>query len=303
MTSPSPVAVTGATGAVGGRVAQQLHAAGIPLRLVVRDASRAPDFAGVAPVEVAEASYGDTDAVRRALEGVELVFMVSAAESADRVAEHAAFIEAARASGVRHLVYTSFFGAAPDAVFTLGRDHFATEELLRASGLGFTALRDNFYADFLPLLAGEDGVIRGPARDGRVAAVARADVADSAVAVLRELHAGGAGATSPHAGAVYELTGPEALTLAEVAGLVSELGGRGPVVFHDETIDEAYASRASYGAPPWQLDAWVSTYTAIATGELARTTADVERLTGHPPLSLRTLLEAARAPQPAADPV
>jgi uncharacterized protein YbjT (DUF2867 family) len=301
MTSSTPVAVTGATGAVGGRVAEQLHAAGIPLRLVVRDASRAPRFEGGAPVELAEASYRDTDAVRRALEGVELAFMVSAAESADRVAEHAAFIEAARASGVRHLVYTSFFGAAPDAVFTLGRDHFATEELLRASGLGFTALRDNFYADFLPLLAGEDGVIRGPARDGRVAAVARADVADSAVAVLRDVLRDGPAA--PHAGATYELTGPEALTLAEVAGLVSELGGRGPVVFHDETIDEAYASRASYGAPPWQLDAWVSTYTAIATGELARTTSDVERLTGHPPRSLRTLLEGARAPQPGADPV
>jgi uncharacterized protein YbjT (DUF2867 family) len=301
MTSSTPVAVTGATGAVGGRVAEQLHAAGIPLRLVVRDASRAPRFEGGAPVEVAEASYRDTDAVRRALEGVELAFMVSAAESADRVAEHAAFIEAARASGVRHLVYTSFFGAAPDAVFTLGRDHFATEELLRASGLGFTALRDNFYADFLPYLAGEDGVIRGPARDGRVAAVARADVADSAVAVLRDVLRDGP--ASPHAGATYELTGPEALTLAEVAGLVSELGGRGPVVFHDETIDEAYASRASYGAPPWQLDAWVSTYTAIATGELARTTSDVERLTGHPPRSLRTLLEGARAPQPGADPV
>lgn len=298
MTSPTPLAVTGATGAVGGRVAEQLHAAGIPLRLVVRDASRAPRFEGGAPVEVAEASYRDTDAVRRALEGVELAFMVSAAESADRVAEHAAFIESARASGVRHLVYTSFFGAAPDAVFTLGRDHFATEELLRASGLGFTALRDNFYADFLPLLAGEDGVIRGPARDGRVAAVARADVADSAVAVLRDVLRDGP--TSPHVDAVYELTGPEALTLAEVAGLVSELGGRGPVVFHDETIDEAYASRASYGAPPWQLDAWVSTYTAIATGELARTSPDVERLTGHPPRSLRALLESARAADEAA---
>ncbi|MCS5715766.1 SDR family oxidoreductase [Herbiconiux sp. CPCC 205716] len=305
MTSPTPIAVTGATGAVGARVAQQLHDAGVPLRLVVRDASRAPRWEGGAAVEVVEASYGDSAAVRRALEGIELAFMVSAAESADRVAEHAAFIESARASGVGHLVYTSFFGAAPDAVFTLGRDHYATEQLLRASGLGFTALRDNFYADFLPMLAGEDGVIRGPARDGRVAAVARADVADAAVAVLRELHAAAAGASgggagagtiSPHVGAVYELTGPEALTLAEVAGIVSELGGRGPVVFHDETIDEAYASRASYGAPPWQLDAWVSTYTAIATGELARVTPDVERLTGHPPRSLRDLLAAAAGP-------
>jgi uncharacterized protein YbjT (DUF2867 family) len=275
----APVAVTGATGAVGGRVARQLHAAGVPVRLIVRDASRAPQLEGA---EVVEAEYRDSSAMRQAFAGVSLAFLVSAAESADRVEEHRSAIEAARASGVDHVVYTSFFGAAPDSVFTLGRDHFATEQMLRESGMGFTVLRDNFYTDFLPMLAGEDGVIRGPAGDGRVASVARADVADSAVAVLRDAAA--------HRGAVYELTGSEALTLAEVAGVLSELGGQGPVVFHDETIDEAYESRAGYGAPAWQLDAWVSTYTAIATGELARTTGDVERLTGHPPLTLRDVL-------------
>ncbi|MGD8193763.1 SDR family oxidoreductase [Herbiconiux sp. P18] len=287
----APVAVTGATGAVGGRVARQLHDAGVPVRLLVRDAARAPQLDGPAAVEVAIAEYRDPHAVQRALEGAELVFMVSGAESADRVDEHRTVIEAARAAGVGHLVYTSFFGAAPDAVFTLARDHWATEQLLRASGLGFTALRDNFYTDFLPLLAGDDGVIRGPAGSGRVASVARADVADAAVAVIRQLRDGGPQAHT-HRDAVYELTGPEALTLAEVAGIVSELGGRGPVVFHDESIDEAYESRAVYGAPPWQLDAWVSTYTAIATGELARVTDDVQRLTGHPPRSLRDVLTA-----------
>ena len=82
------------------------------------------------------------------------------------------------AAGVAHLVYTSFYGAAPDATFTLARDHWATEEHIRASGLAFTFLRDNLYADFLPLMADEHGVIRGPAGDGRVAAVAIDDVAD-----------------------------------------------------------------------------------------------------------------------------
>jgi len=93
-------------------------------------------------------------------------------------------------------------------------------------------------------------VIRGPAGDGRVAAVARADVADVATAVLRD--------PTTHAGATYELTGPEALTMAEIAVRAGKVLGR-RLSFHDETVDEAYASRSSYGAEQWQLDAWVST--------------------------------------------
>ncbi|WP_368498018.1 SDR family oxidoreductase [Herbiconiux sp. A18JL235] len=287
------IAVTGATGEVGGRAARLLAADGTEgarLRLVVRDSARgervAVELRGAgAEVEIAVAGYGDRGAAERALEGVDVLFMVSAAESADRLEQHRSFVDAARASGVGHLVYTSFFGAAPDATFTLARDHYATEQYIRESGIAFTFLRDDFYADFLPLLAGEDGVIRGPAGDGRVAAVARADVADAAVAVLRD--------PAAHAGATYELTGPEALTLAEVAELLTELWGRGPIRYHDETVAEAYASRAVWEAPPWQLDAWVSTYTAIASGELARLTDDVRRLTGRPPRSLRELLTAS----------
>jgi uncharacterized protein YbjT (DUF2867 family) len=285
------IGVTGATGAVGGRVARLLADAGAGQRLIVRDPARAPELAtagaGSAAVEVATASYDDRAAAERALDGVDVLFMVSAAESEDRLAEHRTFIDAARASGVAHVVYTSFFGAAPDATFTLARDHYETERMLAAAGFGVTVLRDNFYADFLPMLAGEDGVIRGPAGDGRVAAVARADVADAAVAVLT--------APDAHRGAVYELTGPEALTLGEVAELMTAEWGRGPIRYHAETVAEAYASRAIYEAPRWQLDAWVSTYTAIAAGELARTTTDVERLTGHPPRTLSSLLRTPEA--------
>ena len=277
------IAVTGATGGVGGRVARLLAEQEVAQRLIVRDAARAPAWVGA---EVAVATYSDGEAARRALEGVEVLFLVSAAENADRLAEHRSIVEAARACGVAHVVYTSFFGAAPDATFTLARDHYVTENLIRDAGLGHTFLRDNLYTDFLPMLAGDDGVIRGPAGTGRVASVTRDDVAESAVRVLLDSLA----ARDAHAGVTYELTGPEALTLTEVAAAVSAAGARGPVSYHDETIDEAYASRAVYGAPPWQLDAWVSTYTAIAAGELERVTTDVERLTGHRARSLREFL-------------
>jgi uncharacterized protein YbjT (DUF2867 family) len=114
---------------------------------------------------VRTAGYGDRDAAAAALHGVDVLFMVSASESADRREQHRTFVDAAAAAGVRHVVYTSFLGAAPDATFTLARDHWATEEHLRASGMAFTFLRDSLYLDFLPALAGPDGVIRGPAGD------------------------------------------------------------------------------------------------------------------------------------------
>jgi NAD(P)H dehydrogenase (quinone) len=272
------LAVTGATGRVGGRVARALASAGVEQRLVVRDISRAPQLENV---EIVAASYGDGAAARRALEGVTTLFMVSAAEAADRMDQHRTFIDAAVASGVRQIVYTSLLAAAPDSTFTLGRDHWATEQHIRSSGVNFTFLRDSLYADFLPLMAGADGVIRGPAGDGRLAAVAIADVAAVATTILR--------APEEHMDATYDLTGPQALTLAEAASIVTSITGRA-VSYHDETLDEAYASRASYGAPDWQVEAWVSTYTAIAAGELERVSDDIPNLLGRPATSLAQLL-------------
>ncbi|KQW06178.1 hypothetical protein ASC66_06505 [Leifsonia sp. Root4] len=307
------IGVTGSTGHIGGLVAKALVAAPTPdqtLRLIVRDPLRVPALrlpgmgagaadpaAGAAttgPIDAADADGTgagavDADAAHQAIEVVQssydtvtavdlgeldVVFMVSAAESATRREQHHRFVRAATNGGVPHIVYTSFAGADPGATFTLAQDHAYTEELIRASGMNYTFLRDNLYLDLLPHFADEHGVIRGPAGDGRVAAVARADVADAAVAVIRDLAA--------HVNATYTLTGPEALTLAEIAAATG-------LRFENETLDEAYASRAHYGAEPWQLEAWVSTYTAIADGSLAAVSPDVQRLTGHPARGLAEL--------------
>ncbi|MEE2570418.1 SDR family oxidoreductase [Pseudarthrobacter sp. J64] len=279
MTELPALAITGATGSIGGGVARELSDAGTSLRLVVRNPARAPELPGAA---VVVASYGDGAASAAALDGVQTLLMVSAAEAEDRRQQHFAFVDAAAAAGVQHIVYTSFYGAAPDATFTLARDHYATEEHIKASGMAYTFLRDNFYVDFLPHLAGQDGVIRGPAGDGLLSAVAREDVSRCAAAVLRD--------PDVHAGKTYNLTGPEEFTLGQAAGIITARTGR-TVTYHPETVEEAYASRASYGAPDWQLDAWVSTYTAIAAGEMSGISPDVYGLTGRNPLSLEEFLE------------
>jgi uncharacterized protein YbjT (DUF2867 family) len=273
------IGITGATGQVGGRTARHLAARGARQRLIVRDPGRAPAIDGA---EVRQASsYGAGEEMRRALEGVTTLFLIPAAESLDRLDQHQAAIDAAVAAGVERLVYLSFIGAATSA-FTLGREHGETERMVHATGVPFTFLRMNLYMDFIPAMAGADGAIRGPAGHGRLAAVLRDDIARAAAVVLTE---------PGHEGAGYDLTGPEAFTLAEAAAEMSRATGK-RVVFEDETLEEARASRAVFGAAEWQVEAWISSYVAIARGELERVSGDVEKLTGRPPTALRDYLSA-----------
>lgn len=254
-------------------MARRLAAAGVRQRLVLRDPSRAPELEFA---EVAQASYGDKAALLNALDAVQTLLLVSASETADRISLHKAMVDAAVAAGVERIVYTSFVGAAPDATFTFARDHWHTEQHLRAAGVDFTFLRDNIFLDFVPTMVGEDGVIRGPAGDGRVAAVTRDDVAAVAARVIVE---------DMHSGKTYDLTGPEAFTLFEAAEHLSSAWGR-PIRYEPETLDEAYRSRERYGAPPWEVAGWVTSYAAIASGELSAVSTAVEDITGHRPVGL-----------------
>ena len=268
------IAVTGATGAVGGRVAARLAAAGVRQRLVLRDAARAPRLAGA---EVREASgYAAGEEMRAALEGADTVFLIPAREAADRADQHRTAVDAAVGAGARRIVYLSFAGASPHATFTLARDHWATEEHIRATGLPWTFLRMSLFMDFVPSMVGSDGVIRGPAGGGRMAAVLRDDVAAAAAAVLT---------SDGHVGRVYDLTGPEAFSLAEAAELMANRTGKA-IGYRDETDEEAFASRAGSGAPDFEIRGWVSSYWAIREGALQDVSPHVRELTGREPVSL-----------------
>ena len=272
------IAVTGATGAVGTRLTRRLAEAAARQRLVVRDPRRAPETLSA---EVRRASgYGAGEEMRAAFDGAHTVFLIPAAEAPDRVDQHKIAVDAAVAAGVQRIVYLSFVGAAPETTFTLGRDHWHTEQHIEASGLAWAFLRMNLYMDFIPTMVGADGVIRGPAGHGRVAAVLRDDIAASAAAVLT---------SDGHESRAYDLTGPEAFSLADAAALMSEASGKA-IRFHDESDEEAFASRAAFGAPEFEVRGWVSSYWAIRDGSLSGVSADVRRLSGQDPVSLREYL-------------
>jgi NAD(P)H dehydrogenase (quinone) len=283
---PRVIAVTGATGALGRRVVDRLAGRDdVRLRLVVRDAARAPRVPG-AEVAAVPAGYADGPGLTAALTGVHTLYLVSAAEAEDRLQQHLTAVSAAAAAGVPRVVYTSFLGAAPDAVFTLARQHAATEAALAATGVRATVLRHAMYADFVPFFAvAEDGraVIAAPADDGRASFVSRDDLADVAAAVLGE--------DSPALdGAVLDVTGPEALSLDDAAAVLADVTGR-PAVYRRQTVTEAWATRRPSGHPDWEIEGWVTSYRAIAAGEVARVTDAVPALTGHP---ARTVAEHLR---------
>lgn len=279
MAVESPVALTGVTGAVGSRVARSLADRGVPLVLVTRDARRAPRLDG-AEVRLAS-GYDDTSAMTAAFRGCRTAFLVSGRESANRVAEHTSAVHAAVDAGVESIVYLSFQGAGEHCTFTFGRDHWHTEQLIRSTPMAFTFLRDSFYLAGLAAMCGTDGVIRGPAGSGSVAAVDHDDVAAVAVEAL---------VTGP-GNATWDVTGPDAITLARAAELLAQVSGQ-TVSYVEETEAEAFASRDSYGAPQFEVEGWVSSYQSIARGEVAAVSDTVPKMTGRRATDFETFLRS-----------
>ncbi len=280
-TTNHTIGVTGATGALGGRVAARIARLGMPQRLIVRDINRAPEYPGSSAMM---AAYEDTSSFERACRGVDTLFLVSATESENRVDVHLSAVDGAIKAGVSRIVYLSFLRAGPASTFTFARTHFFTEAHIRSTGVRYTFLRPSLYLDLLPDWVDDDGAVRGPAGEGEVAWVSRDDVADVATAVLTDpLIMLGSDNTT------YDVTGPEALSLGATVDRLSTLTGR-KIGYVPRTREEALESLRAGGAPEWAVQGWVSSYEAIAAGELNVVSSTVSDLTGHPAQSIEGFL-------------
>ncbi|WP_371258621.1 NAD(P)H-binding protein [Streptomyces sp. CC53] len=263
----SMLLITGASGGLGGLAAQ--HARG---RGDVVLGSRSGDPAGARRVD-----FDDPASLPDAFAGVDTLLMISAGYGEDDTvtARHEAAIGAAEQAGVQHVVYTSLSGDGDHLPYALA--HRWTERRLRRSPLAWTVLRNGLYAELLAMLAAPDpdGRVTAPLGDGRLAAVARADLAEVAFRVAAD--------PSAHAGRVYELVGEVPLGGADLAAAVS-------ATYAPVTLAQARAAVAATGAAPFQVPMLVGTCTAIAHGFLEGP--------GRPG-DLRTLL--GREPRPALD--
>ncbi|NKY09535.1 SDR family oxidoreductase [Cellulomonas hominis] len=281
--------VTGATGHLGRLVVQHLLADGVPAADIVATGRRTERLADLAEqgVRVAAVDYGRPETIAAAVEGADVVLLVSGSEVGQRVEQHRAVIEAAKGAGVRRLVYTS----APQAdtsPLVLAPEHKATEEILRASGLTFTILRNGWYTENYVgdvQQAAASGEIVAAVGDGRVASAPRDDFAAAAAVVLR---------TEGHDDAVYELSGDVAWGFDDLAAAASEVLGR-PVAFRAVTSEERRAGLLAAGLDEGTAGFVVALDENTRDGLLAGTSGDLARLIGRPTTPLAAALRAALA--------
>jgi NAD(P)H dehydrogenase (quinone) len=268
------IVVTGATGHLGRHVVEQLleKVPAEQITAVVRDESKAADLAARG-VRLAVADYNTPETFDGLFAAGDKVLLISGNEfDKGRVEQHRVVIDAAGAAGVSLLAYTSAPGSLTAA---LADDHRATEEVLLASGLPYTLLRNGWYHEnytenLAPVLA-HNAVVQA-AGEGRVASASRADYAAAAVAVLT-----GEG----HENATYELSGDEAWGFAEYAAELSRQTGR-EIAYTSVPLDAFTGILVGAGLPEAFAGILAGVDASIEKGELAVTTGDLSRLTGRP---------------------
>jgi uncharacterized protein YbjT (DUF2867 family) len=271
------ILVTGATGNNGTEIVKRLAAtAHVQVHAMVRNRERAGAIA-LPHVEVVEGDFDRPATLLSALAGVERAFLLT--NSSERAqAQQIAFIDAARQSGVAHIVKLSQFGAEAHSPVRFLRYHAAVEAALQASGIAYTLLRPNLFMqgllNFRSTIATRNAFYAA-AGDARVSVIDLRDIADVAVAALTE---------AGHEGKLYDLTGPQALTHAEMAEGLSKALGR-QVAFVDIPPEAMRDVLLGFGVPVWQADGLIEDYAHYRRGEASAVTSGVRDATGKAPRS------------------
>jgi uncharacterized protein YbjT (DUF2867 family) len=272
------ILVTGASGSTGSELIKRLSANCVPVRAMVRR-PRAQAYDASSGVEYVTADFEDPVSIRRALDGIERAFLVT--NSSERTeAQQLGFVEAARAAGLRHIVYLSQLNAAKDSPVRFLRYHAVVEEVISFSGISFTHLRPNlFMQGFLAFRSSiaSQGKFFAPAGDARVSIVDIRDIAAVAAIALTG---------SGHEGKIYDVTGPEALTHSDMASQLSDALGK-QVAFIDISESAMRDALAAHGFPEWQTEGLIEDYAHYRRGEASRVSNVVPDVRGLPSHTFR----------------
>jgi len=279
------ILVTGATGGLGRQTLDFLleRVPANQVAALARDPARLADYAARG-VDVRQGDYLDRASLESAFQGIDRLLFISAPSFTDMLTQHRNIVAAAAAAGVGHIVYTGIqrregSGVVIDQVTAA---EAATEDLLASSGIALTVLRNATYMDALPFLLGPSALtdIRVPAGHGASAFVARRDLAEANAVVL---------STEGHAGKTYTLSGGVAVTMTDIATILSQVVGQ-PVRYTDMPIDKFVAERTAAGLPEPVAVFLASWMQAIAAGEFSQVSGDLERLMGHPAITPADML-------------
>ena len=282
------IVVTGATGQLGKLVIEELLKTVPASQIVaaVRNPQKSQDLAAKG-IKIRHADYARPESLEAAFAVAEKVLLISSSEVGQRVAQHQAVTDAARAAGVKLLVYTSILNA-DNSTLLLSQEHKATEAYIRASGVPFTLLRNGWYAENHTgslAAAVEHGAVLGAAKEGRFATATRADYAAAAAAVLT-----GKGQENK----VYELGGDEAYTLAELAAEFARQTGKS-VVYKDLPQAEYASALTGFGLPEGLAAAIADADAGASRGELDTKSHDLSTLIDRSTTSLQQAVAAALA--------
>ncbi|KAI3397722.1 hypothetical protein diail_10491 [Diaporthe ilicicola] len=296
------ILITGASGQYGRLAVDGLLAKRVPpssLLLLTRDPEKFSAYA-LKGSSIRQGSFDDpVEKLAEAFRGADIMLFISTSRAGQRLPQHQAAVDAAVKAGIRHIVYTSILSAhLENPTALVAREHRATEEMLRASGLYWTALRDAQYSEALTDVAGppalKAGVLRANAGQGKMAFISRDDCVEPAVNILVDPYA--------HRNKVYHITGPELLSWGDAARIMGETAGK-TVNYEPLTDDEQLAIFDAMGIPrktidgfvvngnPWNSSDMVSFTKATGLGEFEIISDDVQKLTLKKPKSFREVCE------------
>ncbi|MCB2376004.1 SDR family oxidoreductase [Hymenobacter sp. BT635] len=271
------ILVTGATGTVGTELISALANRGLTVRAGVHSLIKGDRLRQMHPeLQLVEIEYSKPQTLHVALTGVDRLCLITPF-SEDQVEIGKRVIDAAKLAGVQHIVRLSAAGADAEPGIQLGRWHREVERHLEQSGIPYTILRPgSFMQNFVNYNAESichEGKLYMPLGNGKVSYIDARDIALTAAHIL-------SAEGSTHHGQAYELTGPQALGLDEVAAAISQATGQ-PVTYVD--VPEETARQAMGQAPAWMSEAMLELYGLSKAGYAAGVTNTVEAITGCPP--------------------
>jgi NAD(P)H dehydrogenase (quinone) len=280
------ILVTAATGHLGKATIDNLLKKNVPASQVaalVRNAKKAEALAA-SGVVLRTGDYFDAQSLQQAFQGVNTLVFISSGSIEDRVKQHLNVIDAAKAAGVKHIIYTSILKSSESLKFLPAIDHFHTENALKQSGIAYTFFRNTFYMELLPMLLGgalQTGAWHYAAGEAKVNFAARTDMAEAIANVALN--------PSQHVNKAYEIAGPQSYSFGEIAAIASKATGR-QINYIPIPLSALVDGMKQHGVPEDHIPMYASIAEGIAAGDLDTTDATLEKLLQRKPLDVKDYL-------------